>query len=318
MRFNRHQLWPTIKNDKSNTLDWIGRHLKNDITIDKKTKIISLGSCFAREIKNWLLDNEFNYLIGEDNKNPWSSKEVFTGDNGVNPNVHASIAWERVYNTFTFKHIVDYTFNDNRMNDRLIEVEIKGKKYVSDIIRTRILYPNREIAKKDIKNHIEESKKMFTSADIIIFTLGLTEIWESEKRGIVSSTNPFKHYKLPSDFKFRVSRFNENLENLKYSYEVLKNYNKNLKFLVTVSPVHLLATYRNDLDVISASCNSKSTLRAVADEFKDVDGVTYFPSYEIASITAALDGINAFPDNHHVSRKVVNHIMETFNKKFVK
>lgn len=318
MKFGKDQLWPTIKKEKSNTLDWIKNNIKNDLTIDKGTKIISLGSCFAREIKYWLLNNGFNYLLGEDKKNPWTSKEIFTGDNGTSPNEHASIAWERVYNTFTFKHVVDYTFNNSYMDERLIDVNIKGKNYVSDIIRTRILYPNKEIAIKDVKNHIEESKKMFTSADIVIFTLGLTEIWESKKRGIVASTNPFKHYKLPDDFKFRVSRFNENLENLKYSYEILKKHNKNLKFLVTVSPVHLLATYRDDLDVISASCNSKSTLRSVADEFKDIDGVTYFPSYEIASIAAGLDGVNAFPDNHHVSKKVVNHIMQTFNKNFVK
>ena len=318
MKFSKEQLWPTIKKEKSNTLDWLKYNIKNDLTIDKNTKIISLGSCFAREIKFWLLNNGFNYLLCEDKKNPWKSKEIFTGDNGTSPNEHASIAWERVYNTFTFKHIVDYTFNNSYMDERLIDVNIKGKNYVSDIIRTRILYPNKEIAIKDVKNHIEESKKMFTSADIVIFTLGLTEIWESKKRGIVASTNPFKHYKLPDDFKFRVSRFNENLENLKYSYEILKKHNKNLKFLVTVSPVHLLATYRDDLDVISASCNSKSTLRSVADEFKDIDGVTYFPSYEIASIAAGLDGVNAFPDNHHVSKKVVNHIMQTFNKNFVK
>tara|TARA_R100000908_G_C3753754_1_gene148094 strand:+ start:272 stop:1228 length:957 start_codon:yes stop_codon:yes gene_type:complete len=318
MIFRKEQLWPTIKKENSNTLDWLKNNIKNDLSIDKNTKIISLGSCFAREIKFWLLNNGFNYLLGEDKKNPWKSKEIFTGDNGTSPNEHASIAWERVYNTFTFKHIVDYTFNDTYMDERLLEVNIKGKNYVSDIIRTRMLYPNKEVAIKDIKNHIEESRKMFTSADVVIFTLGLTEIWESKKRNIVASTNPFKHYKLPNDFKFRVSRFNENLENLKYSYEILKKHNKNLKFLVTVSPVHLLATYRDDLDVISASSNSKSTLRSVADEFKDIDGVTYFPSYEIASIAAGLDGVNAFPDNHHVSKKVVNHIMQTFNKNFVK
>jgi len=318
MRFQRHQLWPTIKNKKISSLSWIADNLKNDLEVNKETKIISLGSCFAREIKEWLIKNKFNYLICENNKSPWSSPQVFTGDKGALPNTHASAAWERVYNTFTFRHIVDYTFNDDLIDKRLLNVTIKGKKYVCDVVRNRILYPNKEVAIKDIKQHIEESKKMFESTDIIIFTLGLTEIWESKERGIVAASNQSNFYKLPEDFKFRVSRFNENLENLKYSYDILKKYNKNLKFLVTVSPVHLLATYRNDLDVISASSNSKSTLRAVADEFKDVEGVTYFPSYEIASITAGLDGINAFPDNHHVDRKVVNHIMNTFNKKFVK
>ena len=64
---------------------------------------------------------------------------------------------------------------------------------------------------------------MFESTDIIIFTLGLTEIWESKERGVVAASNQSKFYKLPEDFKFRVSRFNENLENLKHSYDILKN-----------------------------------------------------------------------------------------------
>jgi hypothetical protein len=318
MKFSKSQLWPTAKHLRGTNISWVSSNMKSDLSIDKDAKIISLGSCFAREIKFWLIDNGFNYLLGEQNKKPWSSMSIFKGDQGRLPTEHASIAWERVYNTFSFKHIVDYTFNDSMIKDRLIDVDISGKKYVSDIIRSRIIYPDRKAAEADVLDHISESKKMFEEADLVIFTLGLTEIWQSEKTGIVAAANPFKHYSLPEDFKFRVSRYQENLDNLKSSYEVLKKHNKSLKFLVTVSPVHLLATYRDDLDVISASCNSKSTLRAVADEFKAVDGVSYFPSYEIASLASALDGVNAFPDGHHVDRSVVDKIMSVFNDNCVK
>ena len=59
----------------------------------------------------------------------------------------------------------------------------------------------------------------------------------------------------------------------------MKEHNPECRLLVTVSPVHLWATFRDDLDVISASCNSKSTLRAVADEFASRhDNVYYFPA----------------------------------------
>ena len=57
MRFQRHQLWPTIKNKKLSSLSWIADNLKNDLEVNKETKIISLGSCFAREIKEWLIKN---------------------------------------------------------------------------------------------------------------------------------------------------------------------------------------------------------------------------------------------------------------------
>jgi hypothetical protein len=311
-------MWPTTRYFGKKKLDWMKANLISDLEISKDTKIISLGSCFAREIKFWLKSNGFNYLTGELGKNPWSSQEIFTGDRGRPPTDHASIAWERVYNTFSFKHIIDYTFSDAMMEERLLDVNIGGKKYVSDIVRTRIIYPDRKTAELDILDHIEQSRKMFESADLIIFTLGLTEIWQSEKTGIVVASNPFNNYILPEEFKFRVSRYQENLDNLISAHDLLRKHNKNVKFLVTVSPVHLLATHRNDMDVISASCNSKSTLRTVADEFKDRDGVYYFPSYEIASIVSAMDGVNAFPDGHHVDRSIVDHIMQSFNHNCVK
>lgn len=55
--------------------------------------------------------------------------------------------------------------------------------------------------------------------------------------------------------------------------------------MITLSPVHLWATFRRDVDVISASCSSKATLRAAADEFTARhQNVTYFPAFEMATI----------------------------------
>lgn len=317
MRFKKSQLWPVAKSSKISAIDWMSENIQSDLKIDKNTKIVSMGSCFAREIKRWLLQHEFNYLIGEDKKMPWSSGEIFTGDKGTPPYDHASIAWERVYNTFTFKQIIDYTFLDPRLNDRLYETKIGGKPYVVDLLRGRIVYPNMEVAKKDVLDHIAHSVKMLTDADVLIFTLGLTEIWESKRRNMVVASHPYKHYDLPADFVFRTSKYEENLKNLQDAFKTLKEHNPKLKFLVTVSPVHLLATFRTDLDVISASCSSKSTLRSVAETFAETEDVTYFPSYEIASVAANMDSINAFPDNHHVSPEIVKRIMKIFEKKFV-
>jgi len=56
-----------------------------------------MGSCFAREIKNYLIKNKYNYLVDENNKNCWIDKELFPGDSGMSKYEHGSIAWERVY-----------------------------------------------------------------------------------------------------------------------------------------------------------------------------------------------------------------------------
>lgn len=303
------QTWPS-KGEL--TAKWLMENVQTTLRIDKASRIISIGSCFAREIKYWLKKRQFNYLEGETGKYPWVSREVFKGDRGRPPTDHASIAWERVYNTFTFEQILRYTFEEARMQERLIKVSIGDKEYVADLLRTRILYPDLYTAEEDILDHIAQSRSMFSSAEILIVTLGLTEIWRSDVRDMVIPSHPGKHYTIPEDFYFHESTYEENLSCLRRCVEVLVANNPTLKILLTVSPVHLLATFRTDVDVVSASCASKSTLRCVADALGKQQGVYYFPSYEIATIYCPIRKIVVYPDNHHVSKRVVDTIMDVF------
>ena len=65
------------RNQKSH-FDWIATNLKTDgLRVDKSTKIVSMGSCFAREIKDWLLKNNFNYLLEEQEKDVWLNREMY-------------------------------------------------------------------------------------------------------------------------------------------------------------------------------------------------------------------------------------------------
>ena len=86
--------------------------------------------------------------------------------------------------------------------------------------------------------------------------------------------------------------------------------------MITVSPVHLWATFRTDADVIAASCNSKATLRAAADAFAAAhDNVFYFPAFEMATIYRPMMGEAIFADgreNFHVSKPTVKFIMRQF------
>jgi hypothetical protein len=90
--------------------------------------------------------------------------------------------------------------------------------------------------------------------------------------------------------------------------------------IITVSPVNLWATFRQDADVISASCNSKATLRAVADEFTERhENVYYFPAFEMATIYQPLSGRTYFSDgrdNFHINKATVKFIMQHFFKFF--
>ena len=158
---------------------------------------------------------------------------------------------------------------------------------------------------------------------MLIITLGLTEIWQDPRDGAVISMPAGPYFQEGGDlnqYTFRVSRYNENLENLEQIHKFMKEHNPKCRIIVTVSPVNLNATFRKDLDVISASCNSKSTLRAVADEFAvRHDNVSYFPAFEMAWIYQPLLKSSYFAqgrENFHVNKPTVRFIMKHFFKFF--
>ena len=261
-----------------------------------------MGSCFAREIKNVLIREGFSYIT-EETSHPAT--------------VHASAAWERVYNLFSMRQIFEYTFSQWNPGLRWWKAPKSGK--IQDPFRRIILYDNQEQAETDFENHKRCSRGALERAEVLILTLGLTEIWEDRLDGSVICLPAGPYVNEGGDmtrYRFRVSRHAENLANLERIYSLMTEHNPGCKIIVTVSPVHLWATFREDSDVISASCNSKATLRAVADEFvARHENVYYFPAFEIATIYRPMMGQSIFTEgreNFHVNRDTVELIMKSF------
>lgn len=299
--FNTWQVWPGSYDNPP-----IGENYlfsgRSDLAIDKTTPIASMGSCFAREIRKRLIIKGYNY-IQEECDHPAS--------------VHASAAWERSYNTFSMRQIFEYTFgNFNPLRRWWIS---PGSGTVQDPFRRVIIYGSVKDADEDFRRHIVFSRKALIKARVIILTLGMTEIWEDQFDQTVICVPSGPYVKEGGDmdrYRFRVTRYMENLGNLEAIHGILSQHNPGCKIVITVSPVQLCATFRTDLDVISASCNSKSTLRAVADEFVlNHDNVFYFPAYEMATLYPLMMGANPFnrgKENFHMAEKTVDHIMEQF------
>lgn len=272
------------------------------LTIDRRTPIASMGSCFAREIRKVLLDRGYNYITEETHHLA---------------SVHASAAWERTYNTFSMRQIFEYTFEHWQPDIRWWASPQSDK--VQDPYRRIILYDSLQAAETDFNRHLQHSRQALQNASVLILTLGLTEIWQDTVDGSVICLPSGPYVNEGGDmsrYGFRVSRYQENLDNLERIRAIMAKHNPNCKLLVTVSPVHLWATFRTDLDVISASCNSKSTLRAAVDEFAvRHDNVYYFPAFEMATIYRPITGHSWFKDskeNFHVDKKTVRFIMEQF------
>jgi len=98
--------------------------------------VASMGSCFAREIKSVLTREGFSY-IAEETHHPAS--------------VHASAAWERVYNLFSMRQIFEYTFGQWVPATRWWQAPISGK--IQDPYRRIVLYDSLEEAERDFETH---------------------------------------------------------------------------------------------------------------------------------------------------------------------
>ena len=111
--------------------------------------------------------------------------------------------------------------------------------------------------------------------------------------------------------EFRNQGFGFIRTNLGEAMEKIRSVNKHMRFLLTVSPVPLTATY-SGRHVLVATMESKSILRAVAAQLCAArGGVDYFPSYEIIS-SPVFGGQFFEPNMRSVSKTGVDFVMDSF------
>ena len=170
-----------------------------------------------------------------------------------------------------------------------------------------------KINEKKLYNHF---KQVLTNIEVLIITLGQTEYWASEKDypfyaapwGNVEGGNiNHKTYNLTQQ---------EVKNELEETISILKKHNPNLKILISVSPVPLVASTLENYSAYIAAGWAKSSLHSATLEVVDNnEDVYYMPSYEIV---ASKPETTFKPDGRHVLRSTVNNIMDTFKKLYTK
>ena len=120
------------------------------------------------------------------------------------------------------------------------------------------------------------------AADVFVFTLGLTEGWESvDAQPYAACPGTMGGEYDPARHRFVNYRSGQIRTDLEASLALLRRLNPQIHLLLTVSPVPLTATASGQ-HVLVATTRSKAVLRAVAGEMaEDHAIVDYFPSYEI-------------------------------------
>ena len=272
--------------------------------IDRQAAIGSAGSCFAIEIAMRLQRDGYNYVVAE--KDPHPKEPQFS---------KSCARWGTIFNTPSFRQLIERAFGERHLPKLLWSINGPEGLQLMDPFREDVIFHSIEEYEKDLETHIAACRKVLSTCDYFVMTLGVNEVWRLKSDGSVFSRAPWRISTHLVEHK--VMTVEENLSELESMLKIWRKYNPKVKLIVTVSPVPLHATFRaHEHHVIAANAHSKSTLRVVAEEFcKRNEGVYYFPSYE--SVMYCTEGAWE-ADQRHVSRKAVDKVMQLFETMFLK
>ncbi len=295
---NKCALYPSPKRRKDSLVPFPKVAHTAPFRFDRSAPIYAVGSCFARNVELSLEERGFNVASLPQPDSPLS--QVAGGRSLFNKYAPHAIEQE-----LSWALHPDVTHPGDLAFLRLKEDEYLDPHFGGSHI---VPLPELQALRAAYNTHIQGIKQ----CPVLIITLGLVECWYDKELDLYLNLAP-PHAAIaayPGRFEFRVLDYAEVLESLERSYGLLQRFgHPELKLLVTVSPVPLARTFRDD-DVLQASCYSKSVLRAAVEVFRlNKENVAYFPSYEIVTLAdRAVAWGNA--DYRHVNPNMVARVMQ--------
>ena len=275
-------------------------------TFDRSAKVASGGSCFAQRIAEALREQGYNYFVAE----PGPPERGY-GD--------YSARFGNIYTTVQLMQLFERAFGRFAPVDDVWERHAGG---FVDALRPRVEpggFASRTSLLADRERHLAAVRRMFTEADVFVFTLGLTEAWRSKADGTAYPAPPGRSFGRfdPAAYAFENLSVAANVDALGRFVTALRAVNPKVNVILTVSPVPLVAT-ATDAHVLAATMYSKSVLRVAADEIvRAFERVAYFASYEI--VTATFNQANYFEaDRRSIAPAGVDHVMRSFFRHFAR
>lgn len=243
-------------------------------------RVATAGSCFAQHIGNHLAARGANYIDLE------PAPPVFA-DAAQARRFGYGVFSCRFGNIYTSRQLVQLFDEAHRLRQPVDRVWERAGRFF-DALRPGVDPVGQDSERTVLElreRHLGKVREMFATLDVFVFTMGLTEGWQSRDDGtmypMAAGTIAGSHD--PAKYVFKNLRHGEILEDMFGFRERLKSVNPSARILLTVSPVPLTATASDD-HVLVATTYSKSVLRGVAGELAaDFADVFYFPSYEIVS-----------------------------------
>jgi hypothetical protein len=284
------------------------RNPKKTLLRDGDT-VFTMGSCFANEIRAYLHTHQLA------DTRPQVPAVALPSFHDRSKEISSWGEWDgtsnlQFYNTFSIRQEIEKSVGGwTQSPNDFWQVEIGGETLYQCPYRRRIFAETPEALNRITILIDEEIKASLKAANLIVFTLGLTEVWQKKDNGLFSCCEPgYCHGAGGDETEFVASSYEQNLFNLQRTIEIINQEFGKKQILISVSPVPLGRTFR-PLEAYVANIESKSILRSVAGCIdNEFENATYFPSYEMC----LSDPTTFREDGRHVKPKKVNQIMDFF------
>lgn len=279
--------------------------------IARTDRVATAGSCFAQHIARTLAAQGFGYMMTETEPAfPFSENQNYGTFSARYGNIYTvRQLWQLFKRAYAvFEPDVDFWLReDGRFIDPFRpQIQDGGFATVEDL-------------RADRDSHLAAVRTIFEDCDVFIFTLGLTEGWISNIDGAVYPLAPgvVAPSVDPATYSFHNFTVKEMEADLVGFIDDLRGVNPDVRIILTVSPVPLIATFEPK-HVLTATTYSKAALRVVAEQVvASSDGpIAYFPSYEM--ITGAHTRGRFFADDlREVLPEGVAYVMRTFSRHYL-
>jgi hypothetical protein len=276
--------------------------------IRKTDRVSTAGSCFAQHIARHLASAGFNYFVTE-TANPFISDQQARDYNYV-------VFTARYGNVYTARQLTQMLKRAYGLFQPVDDIWVTADGRFFDPYRPQIQpggFSSEREFRADREQHFAAIRRAVEQSDVLVFTLGLTEAWINARDGSAYPVCPGTAAGTfdPAEHKFVNFRMTQVLGDMREAFDFVRDRNPRIRFVVTVSPVPLVAT-AEDRHVLVSTTYSKSVLRTVCGELEaQFEDVAYFPSYEI--ITGNFNrGAYFQPDLREVTEAGVRHVMRLF------
>lgn len=305
-----HCFFRSVAQTAFQDLDWMPAP---KFRIRPQDRIVTAGSCFARNLAARLAGAGLNHYIAE--PAPWFFEPEEATADGYG---EYSCRYGNVYTVRQLRELVEQAFG---LRPPIFDLASEGGIWF-DLLRPGISssgFESERHAIRDREWHLSRVKLALETAEVFVFTLGLTEAWIHARSGHVYPSCPGTARGTwdPDSHVFKNFSHAEVLEDLGWVCRFLAKVNAKIRILLTVSPVALVASHNAAANVIASSTYSKSVLRSAAGEIAmALPAVEYFPSYEMIAAPQSFGRFLA-EDMRDAASRGVDLVMEVFGRTLV-